>query len=100
VYTDRFDDPGLEGEMQTTVQLKKVSVGTEVNIVQEGIPSVIPIDACTSGGKSRSRFLPSSLSRRSLTTLRREPAGDRKAGENISPAYLVSILHLFCPRLK
>jgi uncharacterized protein YndB with AHSA1/START domain len=49
VYTDRFDDPGLEGEMRTTVQLRKVSVGTEVEIVQEGIPAVIPVDACYLG---------------------------------------------------
>ncbi len=49
VYTDKFDDPGLAGEMRTTVQLKKVSVGTEVNIVQEGIPAVIPVDACYLG---------------------------------------------------
>ena len=46
-WTDRFDDPSLPGEM--TVILKKVSVGTEVNIVQEGIPDVIPPDACRLG---------------------------------------------------
>ncbi len=49
VYTDRFDDPGLAGEMRTTVQLRKVSVGTEVDIVQEGIPAAIPVDACYLG---------------------------------------------------
>ncbi len=49
VYTDRFDDPGLAGEMRTTVELRKVSVGTEVEIVQEGIPAVIPVDACYLG---------------------------------------------------
>jgi uncharacterized protein YndB with AHSA1/START domain len=49
VYTDRFDDPGLTGEMRTTVQLRKVSVGTEVDIVQEGIPAAIPVDACYLG---------------------------------------------------
>ena len=49
VYTDRFDDPGLEGEMRTTVRLRKVPVGTEVEIVQEGIPAVIPVDACYLG---------------------------------------------------
>jgi uncharacterized protein YndB with AHSA1/START domain len=48
-WTDRFDDPKLPGEMKVTVSLKKVSVGTEVNIVQEGIPDVIPPDACTLG---------------------------------------------------
>jgi uncharacterized protein YndB with AHSA1/START domain len=48
-WTDRFDDPNLPGEMRVTVSLKKVSVGTEMNIVQEGIPDVIPPDACTLG---------------------------------------------------
>src|SRR6478672_10808578 len=48
-YTDKFDDPNLSGEMHTTVTLKKVSVGTELNIVQEGIPSVIPAEACYLG---------------------------------------------------
>jgi uncharacterized protein YndB with AHSA1/START domain len=47
--TDKFDDPNLPGEMQVTVTLKKVLVGTEVNIVQEGVPDVIPPDACTLG---------------------------------------------------
>ena len=47
--TDRFDDPNLPGEMQVTVTLKKVLVGTEVNIVQEGVPDVIPPEACTLG---------------------------------------------------
>jgi uncharacterized protein YndB with AHSA1/START domain len=48
-YTDTFDDPGLPGEMQTTVSLKKVSCGTEVNIVQEGIPEAIPPETCYLG---------------------------------------------------
>ena len=48
-WTDRFDDPNLPGKMTVTVSLKKVSVGTEVNIVQEGIPDAIPPDACTLG---------------------------------------------------
>ncbi len=48
-YTDRFDDPGLPGEMQTTVTLKKVSCGTELNVVQEGVPEVIPAEACYFG---------------------------------------------------
>jgi uncharacterized protein YndB with AHSA1/START domain len=48
-WTDRFDDPNLRGEMKVTVRLRKVSVGTEVNIVQEGIPDVIPPEACTLG---------------------------------------------------
>jgi uncharacterized protein YndB with AHSA1/START domain len=48
-WTDRFDDPNLPGEMKVTVSLKKVSVGTEVNIVQEGLPDVIPPEACSLG---------------------------------------------------
>ena len=48
-HTDAFDDPNLPGEMQTTVSLKKVSVGTEVNVVQEGIPDSIPPEACYLG---------------------------------------------------
>jgi uncharacterized protein YndB with AHSA1/START domain len=48
-WTDRFDDPNLPGEMTVTVRLNRVSVGTEVHIVQEGLPDVIPPDACTLG---------------------------------------------------
>jgi len=48
-WTDRFDDPNLPGEMTVSVTLKKVSVGTERNIVQEGIPDVIPPEACRLG---------------------------------------------------
>jgi uncharacterized protein YndB with AHSA1/START domain len=49
VHTDSFDDPNLPGEMRTTVSLKKVSCGTELNVVQEGIPAVIPVEACYLG---------------------------------------------------
>jgi len=48
-YTDKFDDPNLPGEMHVTVALKKVLVGTELNIVQEGVPDVIPVEACYLG---------------------------------------------------
>ena len=48
-YTDNFDDPGLPGEIQVTVDLKKVSLGTDISIVQEGLPSVIPLEACYVG---------------------------------------------------
>ena len=48
-HTDKFDDPNLPGEMLTTVSLKPVSCGTEVNIVQEGLPQVIPPEACYVG---------------------------------------------------
>ena len=48
-HTDRFDDPNLPGEMVTTITLKKVSCGTDVSIVQEGVPAVIPAEACYLG---------------------------------------------------
>jgi uncharacterized protein YndB with AHSA1/START domain len=48
-YTDKFDDPNLPGEMQVTVILTKVSCGTEVNIAQEGVPAIIPAEACYLG---------------------------------------------------
>jgi uncharacterized protein YndB with AHSA1/START domain len=48
-YSDRFDDPNLPGEMQVTVTFRKVMVGTEVSIVQEGIPDAIPVEACYLG---------------------------------------------------
>jgi uncharacterized protein YndB with AHSA1/START domain len=48
-YTDKFDDANLPGEMQVTVTFNKVSVGTELNIVQEGVPAVIPTEACYLG---------------------------------------------------
>ena len=48
-YTDNFDDPNLSGEIQVTVTLKKVSLGTEITIVQEGLPTVIPLEACYVG---------------------------------------------------
>lgn len=48
-YVDRFDDPGLPGEMQVTVALAQVSCGTAIDIVQEGIPAVIPVEMCHLG---------------------------------------------------
>src|SRR6266480_2504311 len=48
-HTDVFDDKNLPGEMQVTITLKKVLVGTEINIVQEGVPDVIPVEACYLG---------------------------------------------------
>ncbi|MBX7113206.1 MAG: SRPBCC family protein [Myxococcaceae bacterium] len=48
-HTDKFDDPNLPGQMTTTITLKKVSVGTELNVVQEGIPSAIPVEGCYLG---------------------------------------------------
>ena len=48
-YSDQFEDPNLPGVMQTTVSLREVSCGTELNIVQEGLPDVIPLEACYLG---------------------------------------------------
>ena len=48
-YSDKFDDPNLAGEMQTTISIRKVSTGAELKIVQEGIPEVIPAEACYLG---------------------------------------------------
>ena len=56
-YTDRFDDPNLPGEMRVTVTLKKVLVGTEVTIVQEGVPDAIPVEACYLGWQESLRSL-------------------------------------------
>src|SRR5688572_27271985 len=50
-YTDKFDDPNLPGTMQVTVALKEVSCGTELSITQEGLPDVIPLEACYLGWK-------------------------------------------------
>lgn len=57
VYTDSFDDPGLPGEMTVTVSLTAVSVGTDVTIVQQGIPDVIPREACFLGWQESLRKL-------------------------------------------
>jgi uncharacterized protein YndB with AHSA1/START domain len=56
-YSDRFDDPNLPGEMKTTITLKQVSVGTELNIVQEGVPDVIPAEACYLGWQESLKLL-------------------------------------------
>jgi uncharacterized protein YndB with AHSA1/START domain len=56
-YTDRFDDPNLKGEIMVTVLLKAVSCGTEINITQEGIPDVIPLEMCYLGWQDSLRQL-------------------------------------------
>ena len=56
-YTDQFDDQNLPGEMQTTITFKKVSVGTDLNIVQEGVPEVIPPEACYLGWQESLQLL-------------------------------------------
>jgi uncharacterized protein YndB with AHSA1/START domain len=58
-YTDKFDDPNLPGEIQVTVTLKPVSCGTELNIVQEGLPDAIPVEACYLGWQDSLRNLAS-----------------------------------------
>lgn len=56
-YTDSFENPGLPGQMQTTVTIKEVSVGVELNIVQEGIPEAIPVEACYQGWQESLQLL-------------------------------------------
>ena len=58
-YTDRFEDPNLPGKIQVTVALKPLSVGTELNIVQEGLPDAIPVEACYLGWQDSLRNLAS-----------------------------------------
>ena len=48
-YTDKFDDPGLPGEMQTTIAIRQLALGVELNVTQEGLPEAIPLDACYLG---------------------------------------------------
>jgi uncharacterized protein YndB with AHSA1/START domain len=57
VHTDRFDDPNLPGEMTTTLTLKAVSVGTELTVVQQGIPALIPVEACYLGWQESLQLL-------------------------------------------
>lgn len=56
-YTDRFEDPNLPGEIRVTITLRRVSVGTDVHIVQEGLPDVIPVEACYLGWQQSLRNL-------------------------------------------
>ncbi|HTK99695.1 MAG TPA: SRPBCC family protein [Pseudomonadales bacterium] len=56
-YTDVFEDPNLPGEMNVTVTLKRVAMGTELTIVQEGLPEAIPLDACYLGWQESLRYL-------------------------------------------
>ncbi len=56
-YTDRFDDPNLPGDILVTVTLRKTPFGTEVNIVQEGLPDAIPVEACYLGWQESLRNL-------------------------------------------
>jgi uncharacterized protein YndB with AHSA1/START domain len=49
VYTDKFDDPNMPGEMRTTIEIRQVAMGVDVNITQEGIPDMIPVEMCYLG---------------------------------------------------
>ena len=57
VNTDRFDDPNLPGEMKTTVTFRATPMGTELNVVQEGIPAMIPVEACHLGWQESLQLL-------------------------------------------
>ena len=89
-YTDRFDDPNLPGEMQVTVELKKVSVGTEINIEQAGIPDLSPPRPAISGGRNRCGTWPDWSSRKSTSGRRiggsRLPARRTKSAIGGCPA--------------
>ena len=56
-YTDKFDDPNMPGEMETTVEIKAVSVGVELNITQTGIPDMIPVEMCYLGWQESLKLL-------------------------------------------
>jgi uncharacterized protein YndB with AHSA1/START domain len=56
-YTDKFEDPQMSGDIQVTITLRKVAIGTEVNIVQEGLPDAIPVEACYLGWQESLRNL-------------------------------------------
>jgi uncharacterized protein YndB with AHSA1/START domain len=56
-HTDKFDDPNLPGEMETTIEFTKVSVGTELHIVQAGVPEMIPVEACYLGWQESLKLL-------------------------------------------
>jgi uncharacterized protein YndB with AHSA1/START domain len=56
-HTDTFDDPNLPGRMQTTITLRSVFCGTELNVVQEGLPSMIPVEACMLGWQESLKLL-------------------------------------------
>jgi uncharacterized protein YndB with AHSA1/START domain len=56
-YTDKFEDPNMPGEMETTVDIREVSVGTELNVVQTGIPGAIPVEACYLGWQESLKLL-------------------------------------------
>jgi len=56
-YTDKFDDPNMPGQMETTVEIRQVSMGVELNITQTGIPDMIPVEACYLGWQESLRLL-------------------------------------------
>lgn len=86
-YTDTFDDPNLPDEMQVTVTLKPVACGTELSIVQEGIPAEIPVELCTLGWQES--LWPSILLRRIVQKC--SPLSKRRCFRNITGAKLKEI---------
>ena len=80
-YTDKFDDPNLPGEIQVTVTLKGVMVGTEVNIVQEGIPDAIPVEMCYLGWQDRCETSPGWSSPKSISRTRRDAVANQGRGD-------------------
>jgi hypothetical protein len=52
-YSDKFDDPNLPGEMQVTISLKNISCRTELNVIQQGVPGIVPPEACIWAGRTR-----------------------------------------------
>jgi uncharacterized protein YndB with AHSA1/START domain len=80
-YTDKFDDPNLPGEMQVTVTLKKVSVGTELDVTQAGVPDVIPPEACYLGWheslRNLARLVELEINQQRIVIEQRPPRSDR-----------------------
>ena len=89
-YTDKFDDPNLAGDIQVTVMLKKVSVGTEVNIVQEGLPDVIPLEACYLGWQELVAKLGKARRARNQSIADRQPSHCRSEEEAWGSSALTS----------
>ena len=80
-YTDSFDDPNLPGEMQTTVTLKQVSCGTDLSMVQEGIPEVIPVEMCYLGWQESLAQLAHLVE----PDILRDEGGNRRAKQRVMP---------------
>jgi len=84
VYTDKFDDPNLPGQIQVTVTLKKVSCGTELHIVQEGLPDVIPPEPVILAGRNPCAIWQGSLNPKSINSLNNRAAAATHARAELS----------------